>query len=141
LFEGCDLLGVGLDAPLGNYVSQQHASRHSEDALLGVQLYPAGSQAIECHAQVTNQVIRLPGLHDYVIYVSLNSSPDVVSEDVMHTSLVCSARVSEAKRHCYVAEHSKWRDERSRELVRLFHLYLVVPGIGIKETQKFTPRC
>jgi hypothetical protein len=34
--EGHDLLGVGLDAPLGNDVSQQHASRHSEDALLGV---------------------------------------------------------------------------------------------------------
>jgi hypothetical protein len=77
--------------------------------------------------------------HDYVVYVSLNGSPDVVSEDVLHTSLVCSARVSEAKRHRHVAEHSERRDERSRKLVGLLHLYLVVPGMGIKETQKFTP--
>jgi hypothetical protein len=103
--------GVGLDASLGNYVSQQHASRHSEDALLGVQSYPVGSQAIECHTQIANQVVRLPSFHNYVVYVSLNGSPDVVSENVLHTSLVCSARVPEAKRHHYVVEHSKWRDE------------------------------
>jgi hypothetical protein len=35
----------------------------------------------------------------------------VVSENVLHTSLVCSARVPEAKRHRYVAEHSEQRDE------------------------------
>jgi hypothetical protein len=52
---------------------------------------------------------------------------------VLHTSLVCSARVSETKQHCYVAVHSEWRDERSRDLVGLLHFYLVVPGIGIKE--------
>jgi hypothetical protein len=57
----------------------------------------------------------------------------VVSEDVLHTSLVRNSCVSEAKWHRYVAEHSKQRDEGSRELVGLLHLYLVVPGIGIKE--------
>jgi hypothetical protein len=119
--EGRDLLGVGLDAPLGNYVSQQHASRHSEDALLGVQLYLVGSWAIERHAQVANQVVRLPGFHDYVVYVSLNGPPDVVSEDVLHTSLVRSARISEAKWHRYVAKHSERRDERAgRTLSSLF---------------------
>jgi hypothetical protein len=35
-FEGRDLLGVGLNAPLGDDVPQQHAARHSEDTLLGV---------------------------------------------------------------------------------------------------------
>jgi hypothetical protein len=89
--------------------------------------------------QVANQVIRLPGFHDYVVYVSLTSPPDVVSEDVLHASLARSACVSKAKWHRYVAVHSEWRDERSRELVGLFHLYLVVPGIGIKETQELTP--
>jgi hypothetical protein len=48
--EGCDLLGVGLDSPLGDDVSQQHASRHSEDALFGVQLHPVGPQAVKTHA-------------------------------------------------------------------------------------------
>jgi hypothetical protein len=58
----------------------------------------------------------------------------VVSENVLHTPLVRNARVSEAKWHHYVAKHVEWRDEGGRELIRLLHLYLVVPGIGIKET-------
>jgi hypothetical protein len=80
-----------------------------------------------------NQVVRLPGLHDYIVYVCLNGPPDVIPENVLHTSLVCSARISETERHCYVAIHPERRDERSRELVGLLHFYLVVPGIGVKE--------
>jgi hypothetical protein len=109
--EGCDLLGVGLDPPLGDDISQQHASRHSEDALFGVQLHPVGPQAIECHAQVINQVVRLPGFYNYVVYISLNGSPNVIPENVLHTSLVCSARVSETKRHRYVVVHHEGSDE------------------------------
>jgi hypothetical protein len=40
----------------------------------------------------------------------------------------------EAKQHRYVAEHPKRLHEGGRELIGLLHLYLVVPGIGIKET-------
>jgi hypothetical protein len=58
----------------------------------------------------------------------------VVSENMLHTPLVRSTRVSDAKQHRYVAEHPKRRDEGGRELVRLLHLYLVVPEISIKET-------
>jgi hypothetical protein len=58
----------------------------------------------------------------------------VVSKDVLHTSLVRSARISEAKRHRHVSRHPKRRDEGSCELVGLLHFYLVVLGIGIKET-------
>jgi hypothetical protein len=96
---------------LGDDVPQQHASRHSKDALLGVQLYPVGSQAIECHAQVVNQVVRLRGFYDYIVYVSLKGSPDVISKNVLHALLVCSARFSETKRHRYVAVHPEWHDE------------------------------
>jgi hypothetical protein len=84
--------------------------------------------------QVINQVVRLPGLYDYVVYIRLNGPPDVVSEDMLHTPLVRITRVSEAKWHRYIAEHPKRRDEGGHELIRLLHLYLVVPGIGIKET-------
>jgi hypothetical protein len=63
----------------------------------------------------------------------------VISENMLHTSLVCSTRVLETKRHCYVAIHPERRNERSRELVGLLHFYLVVPRIGMKETQKFAP--
>jgi hypothetical protein len=83
--------------------------------------------------EVVNQVVRLPGFHDYIVYVCLNVSPDVIPEDMLHTSLVSSACILEVKRHRHVAIHPKRRDERSRELVGLLHFYLVVPGIGIKE--------
>jgi hypothetical protein len=132
--KGCDLFGIGLDTPLGNNVSQQPATRHPEDAFFGVQFHPVSPQVVERGAHVVNQVVRLPSFHDYVIYVRLNSSPDVVSENVLHTPLVRSARISEAKWHRYVAKHAEWRDEGGRELIGLLHLYLVVPGIGIKET-------
>jgi hypothetical protein len=61
--------------------------------------------------RVANQVVRLPGFHDYVVYVCLNGPPDVVSEDVLHTPLVRRARISEAKRHRDVAVHPERRDE------------------------------
>jgi hypothetical protein len=63
----------------------------------------------------------------------------VVPRNVLHTLLVRSARVSKAKWHCYVTKHVERCDERGRELIRLFHLYLVVTGVCIKETYEFTP--
>jgi anthranilate/para-aminobenzoate synthase component II len=41
-FEGSNLFRVGLDASLGDNVSQQHASRHAKDTLFGVQFHPVG---------------------------------------------------------------------------------------------------
>jgi hypothetical protein len=84
--------------------------------------------------QVINQVVRLPGLYDYIVYIRLNGLPDVVSENMVHTPLVRSTRISETKWHRYIAEHPKRRDEGGCELIGLLHLYLVVPRIGIRET-------
>jgi hypothetical protein len=95
--------------------------------------------AAERDAKVANQVIRLPGFHDDVIHVRLDRPSDVISENVLHAALVCRTRVSEAKRHRDVAEHPERCDERSRELVGLLHLYLVMPGVGIKEAEQLTP--
>jgi hypothetical protein len=66
---------------------------------------------MNCHAQVVKQVVRLPGLYDYVNYLSLNGSLDVIPENVLHTSMVCSTCVSETERHCYVAVHPEGSDE------------------------------
>jgi hypothetical protein len=66
--EGCDFFGVGLDASLGNDVSQQHAARDPENALFGVQFHPVGLQAVECDAQVINQVIA------FVVFRTMSST-------------------------------------------------------------------
>jgi hypothetical protein len=84
--EGRDFFRVGLDAPLGDNLPQQHAVRHPEDAFFGVQFHPVSPQAIKRNAQIIDQVIRLPGFYDYVIYVRLNSPSNVVFENVLHTS-------------------------------------------------------
>jgi hypothetical protein len=108
--EGGNLLGVGLNASLGDDVSQQLASWHAEDTFFGVQLHPISPLAAKRDAEVVNQVVRLPGFHVYIVYVCLDGSPDVIPENVLHTSLVCSARISETERHCHVAIHPERRD-------------------------------
>jgi hypothetical protein len=63
----------------------------------------------------------------------------VISDNVLHAMLVRRTSVSKAERHRDVAEHPEWRDERSRELVGLLHLYLMIPRVGIKEAKQLTP--
>jgi hypothetical protein len=41
-FEGCNIFGVGLDASLGDYVSQKHSSWHAKDTFFEVQFHPVG---------------------------------------------------------------------------------------------------
>ena len=135
-----DLLGVGLDPSLGYYEPEENASGDPEDAFFGVQSGSLGPEALECFIQVGHKAACLPGFDHDVIYVSLYRPAYEVPEDLEHTPLVCSPCVLKAERHGYVAKHSKRGDERSRELVRLFHLNLVVSGIRIKERRSFTPR-
>ena len=97
-----------------------------DNALFGVESDPFRPKASECFFQVGNQAACFPGLDDNVVYVSLNYFAYKVPKNLEHTSLICSPRVLEAKRHGYVAIHSERGDERSRELVGLFHLDLVV---------------
>jgi hypothetical protein len=80
-----------------------------------------------------NQVVRLPGFYDNVVHVRLYCPPDVISKNVLHAALIRRTCVSGAKWHRDVAEHPERRDERSRKLVGLLHLYLMIPGVGIKE--------
>jgi hypothetical protein len=95
--------------------------------------------AAERDAKVANQVVRLPGFYDDVVHIRLDRSPDVISKNVLHAALIRYTRVSEAERHRDVIEHPERRDERSRELVGLLHLYLVIPGVDIKEAKQLTP--
>jgi hypothetical protein len=62
-----------------------------------------------------------------VVYVCLNGPLDVVYENMLHTPLVRSTRVSVAKWHRYVEEHPERRDEGGPKLIGFLHLYLVVP--------------
>ena len=63
----------------------------------------------------------------------------MVSENVEHAPLIGSSSVSEAEGHHNVAVHAERRDKRSRELVGLFHLDLVVTGVGIRMDKSSHP--
>jgi hypothetical protein len=70
--------------------------------------------------------------HD-VIDLGLNHSTDVITKHVVHTTLVCGTNISQIEGHGSVVVHVVRGDKRSRELVRLFHLDLVITEVGVKE--------
>jgi hypothetical protein len=107
--------------------------RGTEHAFFGVELYPFGSKAIECDPKIGYQVVRLPRFHNDIVDICFYSSPNMILKHVEHTSLVCGSGVSKAKGHREVAVHAERSDKRSRELVGLFHLDLVVTRIRIKK--------
>ena len=86
-------------------------------------------KTIERDPEIGYQVVRLPGFHNDVVDIRLYGPPDMVFKHVEHTPLVCSSGVSEAKGHRDIAVHAERCDKRSRELVGLFHLDLVVTGV------------
>jgi hypothetical protein len=52
---------------------------------------------------------------------------------MIHAMLVCGADVPQPEGHGSIAIHTMWGDERSREFVGLFHMDLMIAGVGIKE--------
>ena len=124
---------VGFNASLGDDETQEHASRHPENAFFQVELYPFGPKAIECDPQIGDQVIHIPGFYNDVVDICFYVPPEMVPEYVDNTPLICSSGVSEAKGHRDVAVHAERCDKRGRKLVGLFHLELVVTRISIKK--------
>ena len=102
-----------------------HFLRIKLDALL--------PEAFEGYFQVIDEVTDLPGLDHDVVHVGLDGSPDVLAKDLGHAPLVRGPCVSKTEWHSHIAVHAEWGDERSRKLVGLFHLDLMVTGICIKE--------
>jgi hypothetical protein len=127
LVDGHDFLWVGLDAPLGDDEPQEHASGDSEDTLLGIEFYAFRFETLECRFKVGEEVRGFPRLDYDVIDVSLDRSTNVLPEHVVHAPLVCRTRIPQTEWHSNVAVHAKRCDERSRELVGLFHPDLVIP--------------
>ena len=58
----------------------------------------------------------------------------------LHAPLVGRPGVLEAEGHGGVAEGSEWRDERRLFLVLNCHFDLVVPRVGVEETQRLRAR-
>jgi hypothetical protein len=125
--DGCDLLRVGFDAPLGDDEPQEHASGHPEDTLFEIELDAFRLETSECHFKVGKEVGGFPCLDYDVIDVGLDRAGNVFAEHMVHASLVRRARIPQAERHADIAVHAEGCDERSRELVGLFHPDLVIP--------------
>jgi hypothetical protein len=68
---------------------------------------------------------------------SVNYSTDVITEHVVHASLVGGAIIPHTDGHGSVTIHGIQSDEESSELVGLFHPDLVISGVGIEEGHGF----
>jgi hypothetical protein len=88
---------------------------------------PTSPETPECHFKVGKEVGGFPRIDYDVIDVSLDRSTNVFSEHVVHAHLVCRTRIPQTEWHINIAVHAKGCDERSRELVGLFHPDLVIP--------------
>jgi hypothetical protein len=106
---------------------QEHASGNPEDTLLGIELHAFRLETSECHFKVGKEVGGFPRLDYDVIDVSLDRSANVLSEHMVHAPLVRRTRIPQTKRHGDIAVHVEGYDERSHELVGLFHPNLVIP--------------
>jgi hypothetical protein len=125
--DGRDLLRVGLDAPLGDNEPQEHASGNPKDTLLGIKLHAFRLETSECHFKVRKEVRGFPRLDYNVIDVGLDRPTNVFAEHMVHAPLVRRTRIPQAERHGDISVHAEGCDERSRELVGLFHPDLVIP--------------
>ena len=106
---------------------QEHASGYPEDTLFGIELHTFRLETSECHFKVGEVVGSLPCLDYDVIDVGLDGATDVFAEHMVHAPLVRRARIPQAERHGDIAVHAEGCDERSRELVGLFHPDLMIP--------------
>jgi hypothetical protein len=113
--------------PLGDDEPQEHASGHPEDTLFRIELDTFRLETSECHFKVGKEVGGFPRLDYDVIDVGLDRAANVLAEHMVHAPLVCRAHIPQAKRHGDIAVHAEGCDERSRELVGLFHPDLVIP--------------
>jgi hypothetical protein len=112
--------------PRSETMNPRSMPRGTPKTLLGIELHALRSQTLECRFKVREEVGGFPRLDNDVIDVSLDRLADVLPEHVVHTPLVCRTCIPQAKWHSSIAIHAKRCDERSRELVRLFHLDLVI---------------
>jgi hypothetical protein len=100
---------------------------HPEDTLLGIELDAFRLETSECHFKVGKEVRGFPRLDYDAIDIGLDRVANVFAEHMVHAPLVRRARVPQAERHGDIAVHAEGCDERSRELVELFHPNLVIP--------------
>jgi hypothetical protein len=106
---------------------QEHASGNPKDTLLGIKLHAFRLETSECYFKVGKEVGGFPRLDYDVIDVGLDRPANVFAKHMIHAPLVRRTRVPQAERHGDIAVHAEGYDERSRELVGLFHLDLVIP--------------
>ena len=119
-------------------VSEQLPLRNPKNIFFGIQFNAEPSEVRECGSQVCDQVASLSCFHHYVIYIDDNcwfwpldlvrlvGMVNLVGEASSHASLIGGASILQTERHGYVTVRTIWGDERSRDLIGLFHRDLVV---------------
>jgi len=79
-------------------------------------------------------LLGVGGLDDDIINVNLHRSVEEWLKYSIHQALVCRANVLEAEGHDLIEKVGLLYDKSGFKLVFIGHGYLIIAGIGIKET-------
>jgi hypothetical protein len=106
---------------------------------LGVEFYAVLSEFLESFLEVGYELVSVFRLDYDVIHVCLNGLSNEITKTFKHTLLVGCSCVLQTEHHANITVRSERHDERSRELVGLFHRDLMVARVCIKEAEGFAP--
>ena len=86
-------------------------------------------------------VLFFLALNEHVIDIYFHVPPNLFAEHLVYQSLVCGPRILQSKGHDPVAVETLAGDQGCLFLIFLGHLYLVVPGKCVHESQEFVSDC
>jgi hypothetical protein len=89
--------------------------------------------------KVVDESLLAPTLHDNVVDVRLNVTPDLPATAFLHSPLKGSACILETKGHASIIEAPYRRDKHRILFILDRHLDLVITREGVEEGQQVTP--
>jgi hypothetical protein len=108
--------------------------------LVRVELPAVLSQGCESLFKIGDERVRVSGLDNHIIHVSLDVLVELSLETDLDSSLVGSAGVLQPERHGCVAVGTERGDERGLLLVFFLDSNLVVPGVAVEEAEQVAAR-
>jgi hypothetical protein len=134
LGDGGDLLGVGFDATMAIMKSSSFPEG-TPKTLVRVELPLVLPQRCEGLFKIGDEHVRVSGLDDNVIHISLDILIELFLETLLYSSLTGSTGVLQPERHCRVAVSAKRGDKHGLLPVFFLDSNLVVPRVAVEEAE------
>jgi hypothetical protein len=97
-------------------------------------------QGCESLFKIGDERVRVSGLYDHIIHISLEVLVELFLKTFLDSSLVGGTGVLQPERHCCGAVGAKRGDEHGLHMVFFIDSDLVVPGVAVEEAEQVTCR-